>query len=95
MCNIFLSIVLISLGTFALLITKSGRLFEILFEVVSAFGTVGLSTGITSTLSTFGKLILIFIMFIGRVGPLAFVYTLEQKGEPDLLEYPEGNVMIG
>jgi len=92
---LFLSLVLVSLGTFALLITESGRLFEILFEVVSAFGTVGLSTGITSTLSTFGKLILVFIMFIGRVGPLVFVYTLEQKGEPDLLDYPEGNVMIG
>ena len=91
----FLSIVLISLGTFALLMIESGRFSEILFEVVSAFGTVGLSSGITSTLSTLGKLVLILVMFIGRVGPLAFVYTLEQKVEPDLLEYPEANVMIG
>lgn len=92
---LFLSLVLVSLGTFALLITESGRLFEMLFEVVSAFGTVGLSTGITPDLSTFGKFILILIMFIGRVGPLIFVYILGQQGKPDLLDYPEGNIMIG
>jgi len=92
---LFLSLVLVSLGTFVLLITESGRLFEMLFEVVSAFGTVGLSTGITPDLSTFGKFILILIMFIGRVGPLIFVYILGQQGKPDLLDYPEGNIMIG
>jgi len=92
---LFLSLILVSLGTFVLLITESGRLFEMLFEVVSAFGTVGLSTGITPDLSTFGKFILILIMFIGRVGPLIFVYILGQQGKPDLLDYPEGNIMIG
>ena len=52
---------------------------DLLFEIVSAFGTVGLSTGLTPDLSRWGHLILIFAMFIGRVGPLALGLAMTQR----------------
>jgi trk system potassium uptake protein TrkH len=63
--------------------------------VVSAFGTVGLSTGITSTLSSTGKVILVLVMFTGRLGPLAIALGLFGKERKAKLEYPEGSVMVG
>jgi trk system potassium uptake protein len=75
---------------------QNGRLFlELLFEVVSAFGTVGLSTGITPTLSSTGKVILVLVMFTGRLGPLAIVLGLFGKERKARLEYGESSVMIG
>lgn len=52
---------------------------EIVFEITSALGTVGLSMGITGNLSTFAKYILVIIMFIGRVGPLSIGFALLSK----------------
>ncbi len=63
-------------GTLVLLVVEDLTLSEVLFEVVSAFGTVGLSTGITSSLSIAGKLSLVFIMLAGRVGPLTLALAL-------------------
>lgn len=66
------------------------------FEVVSAFATVGLSLGVTPYLSVAGKLAMIVLMFIGRVGPLTLALAIGQKREePEKVEYPEGRVMIG
>ncbi len=50
---------------------------SIAFETVSAFGTVGLSMGDTANLNTFGKLVIIVLMFIGRVGPLTIVLSMQ------------------
>ena len=70
------------------------RLVDALFEITSAFGTVGLSTGITTTLGVPAKLVSILIMYIGRLGPLtiASVWYFD-KGER--VSYPEGNIAIG
>jgi trk system potassium uptake protein TrkH len=68
----------------------------IFFEVVSAFATVGLSLGITPYLSPMGKLAIIILMFIGRVGPLTLAFTIGQKdNDTSGVEYPEGRMMIG
>ncbi len=70
---------LIFLGTFILSFTESFSFEQILFEVASALGTVGLSTGITSELSEIGKLIIIILMFIGRLGVLTFGLAIWSK----------------
>lgn len=67
----------------------------LLFEAVSAFGTVGLSTGVTSSLSSAGQLVLIVLMFVGRVGPLTLVLAVGPRLERGRFRYAEENVMVG
>jgi trk system potassium uptake protein TrkH len=73
---------------------SQGKFIELLFEVVSAFGTVGLSTGITPTLSTAGKLILTLVMFVGRLGPLVVAMAVSRRRVLHY-RYAEENIMIG
>jgi len=68
---------------------------RMLFEITSAFGTVGLSTGVTSTLTTAGKLIIICTMFVGRIGPLTLALAIALKHEKVSYTYPEEKIMIG
>ncbi|HEY9605151.1 MAG TPA: TrkH family potassium uptake protein [Allocoleopsis sp.] len=68
---------------------------RILLEVVSAFATVGLSTGITASLSTAAKLVLIATMYIGRVGVLLFMAALLGDPRPSRIQYPEENLLVG
>lgn len=68
---------------------------RIFFEVTSAFGTVGLSTGITPILSSFGKFLLMMTMFAGRVGPLTLALAVAIKEDKFLYKYPEEKVMVG
>lgn len=68
---------------------------QVLFEVVSAFGTVGLSTGLTSKLSEISQWIIIFTMFLGRVGPLTLLLALGRTGRRARARYPEGDIMVG
>ncbi|MCG8439129.1 MAG: Ktr system potassium transporter B [Pseudomonadales bacterium] len=87
--------VLVFVALMALTFTD-GRLGleNLLFEVVSAFGTVGLSRGITTELSTPGQLIIMLTMFLGRVGPLTLAFLLTRPHQP-VVRYPEGEVHIG
>ena len=68
---------------------------KILFEVVSAFGTVGSSTGITADLTTYSKAWLVITMFAGRVGPVTLALALALKHRKNSIQYPEGKVTIG
>ncbi len=68
---------------------------DLLFECVSAFGTVGFSTGLTPELSVWGHLILILTMFVGKVGPLTIALAMAQRGEGDLYRYAQERVTIG
>lgn len=67
---------------------------EIVFEVVSAFGTVGLSLGLTPHLSVAGKFVIICIMFAGRVGLVALSFSVVRTKKYDIT-YPEGSVLLG
>jgi len=87
---IYLSV--ISLGVIILFHNHSFKFEEVLFEVVSAIGTVGLSLGITPHLTTMGKVIIILLMFIGRLGPASFAMaTIKQEKEVQI-KYPEGDL---
>lgn len=81
--------------TMLLSISEPFSFINILFEVVSAFGTVGLSTGITGALSTHGKILLIITMFAGRVGPITLALALAMKHKKKSIQYPEGKITIG
>ncbi|EGJ51030.1 TrkH family potassium uptake protein [Desulfocurvibacter africanus] len=74
----------------------SGNIFmDILFETISAFATVGLSTGITPKLSTQGKIVISLLMFIGRIGPIVFLSALQSLREEPYYAWPERNMLIG
>jgi trk system potassium uptake protein TrkH len=86
------------LGTVILSVTEvqtpGANLSDILFEQLSAFGTVGLSTGLTANLSVVGRLWIILTMFLGRVGPLTIVLWAVVRRSPGV-KLPEGRVLIG
>ncbi len=87
----------IFISTLIILILQGNEfsLMQILFEVVSAFGTVGLSTGITTSLSSASRVVIILTMFIGRVGPLSFILSLATERRSRVPEYPEEEVAVG
>ncbi|HEX3018808.1 MAG TPA: TrkH family potassium uptake protein [Chitinispirillaceae bacterium] len=91
------SVMVIVCAAFLLSITEQASIVDIFFETVSAFGTVGLSRGLTPLLTTNGKLIIILLMFIGRLGALtlAFAITAPTELPPVKVEYPSETVMIG
>jgi trk system potassium uptake protein TrkH len=91
----FLSLAVIFMGALFLSVTESKKFIRILFETVSAFGTVGLSTGITPELSPPGKIVIAALMFIGRLGPLTIVTAFARKHKYMEIKYPVGKINIG
>lgn len=71
------------------------HIVKLLFEQISAFATVGLSTGITTDLSVYGKLILILSMFVGRVGTLTLALALSSRVKCNTYQYPQAHLMVG
>jgi len=93
---VLLALSLIFVVSFVVLLNQPGtQMREVVFEVVSAFGTVGLSLGITPELSPLSKLMLILTMYAGRVGPLTLLYAFSRRRAAGKFEYVEENVMIG
>lgn len=100
-----LSLLAILIVAVSLFITERSRIntwpagqepvLRIFFETISAFGTVGLSTGITPFLSKIGKLIITLTMFVGRLGPLTVVLALVEMKQPTQYRYPEEKIMVG
>jgi len=80
--------------TILLLFTQTGEFLKIIFEAVSAIGTVGLTAGMTSNLDTAGKFLISILMYVGRVGPLTIALAL---GEPRkvMVEYPSTRIVVG
>ena len=76
-------------------VDSRGLLLEIGFEVTSALGTTGLSTGLTPTLTPAGKCIIMLLMFVGRLGPLIFLAVLQGYQQEEVIARPEGELLIG
>ncbi len=92
----FLALAWIALASFLIfLIQPEAQMKEVFFEVFSAFGTVGLSLGITSELTTLSKIIIILTMYVGRIGPLTILAILSRTKPVGQFEYVEESVMIG
>ncbi|MCE9635169.1 MAG: TrkH family potassium uptake protein [Planctomycetes bacterium] len=89
------SVLIVGLGWFALLLTESHDALRLLFETVSAFATCGLSTGITGQLTDPGKLIVVLMMFVGRIGPVTLALSLAAKPRVEHFGLPEEKVLIG
>ncbi|MEF3302425.1 TrkH family potassium uptake protein [Paenibacillus sp. GYB003] len=90
-----LSFFLIVLAAMVLSTTEDYPFLGILFEVTSAYATTGMSMGLTSQLTTPGKIVIMLLMFIGRLGPVTLAFTLTSKAEKELFRYPEGKITIG
>lgn len=90
------ALLVISTGVFVLCITEPGQDFMfIVFEVVSAFSTVGLSLGLTPELSAFGKSAIMLMMFLGRIGLITFSFALARKPYKGYISHPEEKITIG
>ncbi|SHI54582.1 TrkH family potassium uptake protein [Wenxinia saemankumensis] len=88
------SLALIALALFLLSVRHEGDIFDLTFETISAFGTVGLSRGATGDLDAFGQCVICFVMFMGRVGPLTLGFFLATRATPRVA-YPRGQVYLG
>ncbi len=91
---IVVSGLLLCFAMFSLMLTENASFDKVVFEVISAFATVGLTAGLTGELSKSGKFIMVIVMIIGRIGPLTLAYMLARP-EPSCVKYPEENVLTG
>lgn len=99
-----IALILVAVGTLWLVVSEGGDVphaearglfLEVLFEVVSAFGTVGLSMGLTPKLSVSGKIVITLLMFVGRLGPIAFLTVISRMQEQPRYSWPEESMLIG
>ncbi|HCT63383.1 MAG TPA: hypothetical protein DIC19_04715 [Erysipelotrichaceae bacterium] len=93
----FMLLTTVTIGIIFLNLTESFDFLSISFEAVSAIATVGLSMGITSGLSSVGKVIIILLMYLGRIGPLTLMLSVNRSGlrKGHELSYPVGDILIG
>lgn len=95
-----MAIIALSLGAIALiyaglLFFENQRFEFLLFEAISAFGTVGLSIGITPELNVIGKLFIIILMFVGRTGPLTLTLAMTAANKRSMITYPTARIIVG
>jgi trk system potassium uptake protein TrkH len=92
---LFSYLFVVFLSTFILLFTEEFDLLQLIFEVVSAIATVGLSTGITFDLSEIGKIIITLVMFTGRIGVLTFLFVFFRPVRENEIRSPEETISVG
>ena len=93
---LIIGLILVIFVTMLLSITEYDETFiSILYEATSAIGTAGLSTGVTQRLSGIGKVIIIIMMYIGRIGPFTLAFALTNNKKKTGIRYPEGRILIG
>lgn len=78
-----------------ILVIDNFSMEQVVFEVISAFGTVGLTLGITPNLSVISKLLIIITMFVGRLGPLTFALAIGESKKKAISKYPKENILVG
>jgi trk system potassium uptake protein TrkH len=92
---IMMAALVVFVTALSLTFTEEFTFSQVFFEVVSAFGTVGLSTGITPELTAVGKVVIIAVMFVGRLGPLTLAYALARQHKELRYELPQKDLPIG
>lgn len=97
LCVICISLVVVVMSSIVLCMVEPFNMIDLLYEGFSAFATVGLTCGITPSLSLFGKVVIILLMFIGRIGPVAMMLTLMKKSHhlKNEIKYPKGDILVG
>ncbi|MCG5212623.1 potassium transporter TrkG [Streptosporangium soli] len=90
-----IGVALVAVSTYVMLVLTSHSLDAVLFEVISAFSTNGLSTGITSQATPAGHLLLVLLMFVGRIGPLTLGSALALRERTRRYELPEERIIVG
>lgn len=94
---VFIFAIIMVLGAAMVLFVTETRatMIEVLFEITSAFGTCGMSLGITDDLTAFGKMVIMILMFVGRVGLISFLYSLGGRNHKKRYHYPKERIIIG
>lgn len=94
---VFIFAIIMVLGAaMVLFITETGAsMIEVLFEITSAFGTCGMSLGITDDLTAFGKMVIMILMFVGRVGLISFLYSIGGPSGKKRYHFPKERIIIG
>lgn len=92
---VLLAVALVIGSTMTLMLITDIGFDKLLFETISAFATVGLSTGITASLPPAGQLLLVFLMFVGRLGPVTLASALALRSRPMMYEFPKERPLIG
>lgn len=90
-----MALVFVFISMIVIMIIEPFSMMQILFDVTSAFGTVGLSLGITPELTTASKIILMFLMFVGRVGVITFLFLFKSERKQSNIRYPKEKIIIG
>jgi trk system potassium uptake protein TrkH len=89
------SLLAITVGFSLLLVSQEGSFVGLLFETVSAFANVGLTLDVTPTLGTAGKLIIVLLMYAGRIGPLVLALAVGEQAHRAPFHYPEARILVG
>ena len=95
MAVVLVSFSVLLVGTVALSAVTGGNFVDVIFEVSSAVGTVGLTRGFTGTMNVAGKLIVIVCMYLGRIGPISMAVAIQAKKKRGLASYAEEDVTVG
>ncbi len=92
---VFLSVAIVFTIVLMLMLVEPFSFEDIMFEAISAFGTVGLSTGITSSLTPQGRILITLLMYVGRIGPLTMIYAFAIRSRKNNIKYAEETIAIG